>query len=233
MLKTINQAAADLGPGYHDFSWLGLPTTQIEGIYAPNQRAKAPVIAAYILLAFARLRCRGIDAISFAELFCADGFYAMLAGRFGAQSSVGFDDDRDGHLSAGERIREALGLHNVSFEKADVTALDPARRFSVVANIGGLYHVDDPVAVLENSYAMAEHFLIVQTVVSMARTEPDYFERPAPGWSWGNRFSRAAFDRLVDARGWTVVERCFNVLEGNERPEDRGSVYYLIEKPRP
>lgn len=233
MLKTIDQTLADLGPGYHDFSWLGLPTKQLEGIYAPNQRAKAPVIAAYILLAFARLRCRGIDPISFAELFCADGFYAMFAGRFGAQACVGFDDDRDGHLGAAVRIRDLLGLSHVGFEQADVTALDPARRFSVVANIGGLYHVDDPVAVLDTSYAMAEHFLIVQTVVSMARTEPDYFERPAPGWSWGNRFSRAAFDRLVHERGWNVVERCFNVLEGNERPEDRGSVYYLIEKPRP
>jgi hypothetical protein len=27
------------------------------------------------------------------------------------------------------------------------------------------------------------------------------------------------------------VDRHFNELEGNERPEDRGSVYYLIRKP--
>jgi hypothetical protein len=229
----MNKSAADLAPTYHDFSWLGLPTRQIEGIYAPNQRAKAPVIAAYILLAFARLRCHGIDRFSFAEMFCADGFYAMFAGRFGATASVGFDDDRDGHLGAAERISNVLGLHHVSFEKADVAAIDPARRFSVVANVGGLYHVDDPIGILEKSYAMAEHFLIVQTVVSLARTEADYFERPAPGWTWGNRFSRAAFDHAIKERGWKVVESCFNILEGNERPEDRGSVYYLIEKPAP
>lgn len=37
---------SELGPIYHDFSWLGLKTRQIEGIYAANQHAKAPVIAA-------------------------------------------------------------------------------------------------------------------------------------------------------------------------------------------
>jgi hypothetical protein len=87
MLKTINQTAADLGPSYHDFSWLGLPTTQIEGIYAPNQRAKAPVIAAYILLAFARLRCRGIDAFLVPN-YSAPMDSAMLAGCF-ARRRVG------------------------------------------------------------------------------------------------------------------------------------------------
>ncbi len=223
--------ATDIGPTYHDFSWLGLPTQQIEGIYAPNQRAKAPVIAAYILLAFSRLRCADRRDISFAELFCADGFYAMFAAKFGATMAVGFDDDRDGHLAKGERIRNWLGLESVSFEKIDVAAIPPVRKFAVVANVGGLYHVDDPVRVLQQSYDMATDYLIVQTVVSLVRTEDDYFERPAPNWTWGNRYSRASFDRLIRERGWRVVDQSFNVLGGNARPEDQGSVYYLIEKP--
>ena len=79
----MSAALVELEPTYHDFSWLGLPTRQIEGIYAPNQAVKAPVITAYILLALARLKARGVAPISFAELFCADGFYAMFAARFG------------------------------------------------------------------------------------------------------------------------------------------------------
>lgn len=217
-------------PTYHDFSWLGLPTRQIDGIYAPNQAAKAPVITAYILLALARLKCRGVAPISFAELFCADGFYAMFAARFGAARAVGFDNDRDGHLAAARRISEVLDLHQVSFEHTDIEAIDPARRFSVVANVGGLYHVSDPEAVLRQSYAMAEHFLIVQNVVSMCNDDVDYFERPAPGLSWGNRFSRRSFDALIERTGWRVLERDFNLLTANPREEDRGSVYYLIEK---
>jgi predicted RNA methylase len=217
-------------PTYHDFSWLGLKTAQIPGIYGPNQKAKAPVLAAYILTAFARLKCDSDGPITFAELFCADGFYAMFAAHFGASRAIGFDNDRDGHLAAAARIRDLLRLEQVSFVKTDIEAIDPAERFSVVANVGGLYHVEDPVAVLKKSYEMATDFLIVQSVVSMASTAPDYFAKPAPGLTWGNRFSRESFDKMMAETGWKVVDRAFNLLVANERLEDRGSVYYLIDK---
>lgn len=218
------------GPLYHDFAWLGRPTAQLPGIYGPNQRAKAPVIAAYILLAFARLRCRGREDISFAELFCADGFYTLLAAQFGARRAVGYDNDRDGHLASAVQMRDLLGLDRASFHRTDIEAIAPETRAAVVANVGGLYHVDDPEAVLDQSYRMAEDYLIVQNVVSLATAAPDYFERPAPGLSWGNRYSRESFDRMIRSRGWCIVDTMFNTLDGNPRLEDRGSLYYLIEK---
>src|SRR5690606_29398637 len=107
----MNERRSPPGPLYHDFAWLGMPTRQLPGIYARNQQVKAPVLAAYVLTAFARLRCRGHGAISFAELFCADGFYALLAAHFGAARSIGYDDDREGHLANAERMRDLLGLH--------------------------------------------------------------------------------------------------------------------------
>jgi hypothetical protein len=67
-------------------------------------------------------------------------------------------------------------------------------------------------------------------VVSLATDDADYFESPAPGWTWGNRFSRKSFDRMIRSLGYTIVDSHFNELEGNSRPEDRGSVYYLIQK---
>lgn len=220
-----------LPPGYHDFSWLGLRTRQIEGIFAPNQAAKAPIICSYVLLALARARAkRAGEAPSFAELFCADGFYAMFAARFGASAAVGFDNDRDGHLASAERIKVLLGLENVKFERTDIERIDAERRFSIVANVGGLYHVDDPEAVLRRSWEMAEDYLIVQNVVSLASDDPAYFCRPAPGLNWGNRFSRQSFDALIESLGWRVVLRDFNTLTANPRIEDRGSLYYLIEK---
>ena len=76
---------------------------------------------------------------------------------------------------------------------------------------------------------MAEHYLIVQNVVSLAVSADDYFERPAPGWTWGNRFSRQSFDALIRKLGFAVVDQEFNVLTGNDRAEDRGSVYYLVD----
>lgn len=218
-------------PGYHDFSWLGCPTPQIPGIFKPNQDAKAPVLCAYILLALARARAATGGATTFAELFCADGFYAMFAARFGAARAWGYDSDRDGHLASALRMRARLGIDNVDFVRCRVEDLG-AERFDIVANVGGLYHVDDPRAVLEASWNMARRYLIVQNVVSMANDEPDYFERPAPGLDWGNRFSRRSFDRLVRGLGGMVVLADFNTLDANPRIEDRGSMYYLIEKPR-
>lgn len=83
---------------------------------------------------------------------------------------------------------------------------------------------------LEKSYALARRFLIVQTVVSLANDAEDFFECPAPGWTWGNRYSRRSFDCMIRGKGWNIVHAHFNELEGNQRPEDRGSLYYLVKK---
>jgi len=155
----------------------------------------------------------------------------MFARRFGAARAVGIDSDRDGYLGSAESIRAALGLDNVEFRKGDVRHLDQNERFSIVANVGGLYHMEDPESVLDLSYAMCERFLIVQTVVSMLNDDPEYFEAPAPGLPWGSRHSRSSFDRMLRARNWRILDSCFAVLEANDRPEDRGSLFYLIEKP--
>lgn len=230
MNRNMTRSLPDLGPTYHDFACLGLKTQQISGIYAPNQRAKVPIISAYILMAFTRLRARGVEAFSFAELFCADGFYAMFAARFGAAGATGFDNDRDGHLASAAMIRDRLDLPQVDFRTTRIEDIPAAESFDVVANVGGLYHVDDPEAVLEQSYAMARSYLVVQNVVSLATDAWDYFERPAPGLDWGNRFSRASFDGMVRSKNWRIVDSFFNTLDANPRLEDRGSVYYLIEK---
>lgn len=228
----LNGSGSSLGATYHDFSWLGLRTEQIEGIYAPNQAAKAPVLCAYVMLALARARMRRSpgESLRFAELFCADAFYAMFAARFGADEAVGFDNDREGHLASAERIRSALGLDNVRLVHSAVESIGANERFAVVANVGGLYHVDDPEAVLRKSWDMATDYLIVQNVVSLASEDEEYFCRPAPGLSWGNRYSRQSFDALVRRTGWRVILSDFNELTANPRIEDRGSVYYLIEK---
>jgi cephalosporin hydroxylase len=213
---------------YHDFRNLGLHNVQLPGIFAANQSAKAPTLSAYLLFAIAKLKNRGVRPISFAELFCADAYYAQFARRFGADRSTGFDSNKDGFLDQARAANALLGS-DVELVATTVEGIPPDRRFSIVANIGGLYHVDDPAAVLLQSARMAEHYLIVQNVVSLATSSPEYFERPAPGWTWGNRFSRQSFDALIGRLGFAVVDTEFNVLTGNDRPEDRGSVYYLID----
>jgi hypothetical protein len=218
-----------LGPLYHSYRLLGAVNEQLPGIYALNQACKEPILIGYIEYAIAKCRGQASAPVSFAELFCADGYYAMVARHMGAAASIGIDNDRDGHFANAEAIAAALGL-DVQFLRMEVEAIDTLDPVDIVANVGGLYHVDDPLALLAKSHAFARRFLIVQTVVSLANNDEAYFEAPAPGWTWGNRFSRASFDKAIRDTGWVVVDRHFNELEGNDRPEDRGSAYYLIRR---
>ena len=158
------------------------------------------------------------------------GFYAMVASRLGCNRSVGIDNDRDKHFKNAKLIAERLNLNNVEFMKEEITPSSTFASTDIVANVGGIYHMDNPEKILELSYKMANRYLIVQNVVSLALDDEEYFESPAPGWTWGNRFSRKSFDKMIKRICPRIIDHHFNELEGNDRLEDRGSVYYLIEK---
>jgi hypothetical protein len=228
--RKAKHSLADLGGLYHDYAFFGVDNVQLTGMYTLNQQAKAPMITAYIAYAIAKSKRKVSDAVSFTELFCADGFYAMVAARLGCDRCVGIDNDRDNHFGHAQAIAARLGLAKVVFQKREITASTSFEATDIVANIGGLYHVDNPEQILELSYRMAKKYLIVQSVVSLATHADDYYESPAPGWTWGNRFSRASFDTMMKKHAFKIVDQHFNELEGNDRPEDRGSVYYLVQK---
>jgi predicted RNA methylase len=219
----------DLPPLYHDYSFFGKPTDQLPGNYTLNQKAKGPIITAYIALAIAKV-FEEQDKVTFAELFCADGYYAMVASRLGVDRSYAIDNDKDGYTQNGKNMAKDLNIDNVEFVFKDVNEINKMQKVDIVANVGGLYHVENPAEILEKSYKMAKKYLIVQNVVSLANTDPKYFETPAPGWTWGSRYSRESFDRLIKESGYNVVDSHFNELKGNSRPEDLGSAYYLIKK---
>jgi hypothetical protein len=218
----------DLGALYHSYRIFGVDNPQIVN-FATNQRCKEAIIVSYMLYAIAKSRERADDPVSFAELFCADGYFTMLARSFGAFPAVGIDSNRDGHTAIGPAIAARLGI-DVRFELRDVGGITDVGAYDVVANIGGLYHVSNPIETLKMSYDLAKRFLIVQTVVSMANQSEDYFQAPAPGLQHGSRFSRAWFRNALLAQGYDVLDEHFNLLEGNGRPDDMGSVYFLVRK---
>ncbi len=220
-----------LGPLYHKYSFFGVENEQLEGIFAGNQQAKASILTAYIAFAIAKSKEKQ-DKVDFAELFCADGYYAMVASRLGVSNSVGYDNDIDPHhfFKKAPQIAKSLNLKNVKFIKSDMQNLKKLPRYDIVANVGGLYHVENPETILKESYSMAKKFLIVQTVVSLENKKKDYFVTPAPGWTWGSRYSRESFDALIRRMKYKVIDSHFNELTGNGEASNRGSVYYLIQK---
>jgi len=207
----------------------GISNQQIEN-FRVNQLCKEPILLGYISLAIGKSRKNYSDTPSFAELFCADGYYTMLANFLGASPAVGIDNNRDGWSDGMLEVARRLGLDGVRFEHRDVADVCEVNAYDIVANIGGLYHVTNPVDILRRSYALARRYLIVQTVVSMQNNDGDYFVTPAPGWQHGSRFSPQSFANMVQSQGYRVLDVQFNQLEGNARIEDRGSVYMLIEK---
>jgi 2-polyprenyl-3-methyl-5-hydroxy-6-metoxy-1,4-benzoquinol methylase len=234
--KTTSAAAVQtytslerLGELYHDYSVFRARNKQISN-FVINQKCKQPILTAYIAYAIAKSQQTYNSNVTFLEMFCADGFFAMLARQLGATKSCGMDSNKDGWSGKSQAIAEALSLENVSFIVDDVNNLDKHGNFDIIANIGGLYHVSNPEEILLASYRSVNKYLIVQTVVNLNKNSRDYFESPAPGWRHGSRFSRESFDRLIKKHRFKVMDQHFNILEGNERPEDRGSVYYLIEK---
>lgn len=111
------------------------------------------------------------------------------------------------------------------FEKRDVYTMSDTYDFGICA--GGLYHVADPGALLKLLSAHVKGPLVIQTVYSLAETSPEYFETPAPGWTWGCRFSYDHLKKLCRDAGWKIIREEKNELLGNKRPEDRGSAYLL------
>lgn len=215
---------------YHDFRLLGLDLPQAPGIFAQNQKAKEPVILGYLMFAIGKLKARGITPLTFTELFCADAYYAFFARNFGADRAYGFDNNRDGYLDQAFRVQEIIGDEGVELHQLDIFDIPKDFRSSIVANIGGLYHTADPLRALEFSYEMCRNYLIVQSVVTLATEDEDYFETPAPGWAWGCRFSYAWLRRQIIQLGYRIIDTERNQLPGNGRPEDCGSAYFLISK---
>lgn len=159
------------------------------------------------------------------ELFCADGFYANYAVQAGADEMYGIDLDKQ-EIRKARFITKLLGnAGRISFEEKNVFDLSGGYDFCICA--GGLYHLSNPSDLVKKLKQNVHVALVIQAVYSLANESPNYFETPAPGWSWGCRFSYDYLIKMTRDAGWTVIDKSTNQLKGNSRLEDRGSAYLL------
>jgi SAM-dependent methyltransferase len=102
------------------------------------------------------------------DLGCGEGVYAIEAGLRGAQ--VLAIDARTERLDEGAACARRHGLGNVRFVQDDVRRVSRATHgeFDVVLLLGLLYHLDDPVPVLERLRDVCARLLVVDTLVSLA-----------------------------------------------------------------
>jgi len=142
------------------------------------------------------------------------------------EEESGEGKQRHSVLDQGRLATKLLGnMDKIDFYKQDVFSLD--KNFDIGICVGGLYHITDPKKLLELLNKKISKYLVVQTVVSLANEDENYFESPAPNWTWGCRFSHKYLLKMLEQTGWTILEESRNELLDNTSLSDRGSSYCL------
>jgi len=228
------------GLWYHDFSKFGFKTYQRYGAYELNQKSKQDILFSYIYKAL--VLCRNIEKIEKLkgmneeikglELFCDDGFYSNYAVKIGDGLRRGTYIKMHGVDLDEKELKNAILItkllrndKNITFEKKNVFDITGTYDFCICA--GGLYHISNPEQLLIKLRDHVKTALVIQTVYDKSHEEQDYFITPAPGWTWGCRFSHAYLINMIQNAGFKILQQTTNHLKGNERQQDRGSAYVL------
>jgi SAM-dependent methyltransferase len=97
------------------------------------------------------------------DLGANSGFFSFDIAHRGAQHVTAVEM-RDDNLARGEFLKQHYGFNNIDFVKADVMHWQPEQPVEVVFNLGLLYHVLDPVGLLQRTYDWCTDFAVVDTV---------------------------------------------------------------------
>jgi tRNA (mo5U34)-methyltransferase len=97
------------------------------------------------------------------DVGCNSGWFSFDLAERGARAVDGVDL-RPHNIEQARYLRGYFGLDNTHFEVADAMSFDEERRWDVVLNLGVLYHVTDPLRLLQRTYELCERFAIVDTI---------------------------------------------------------------------
>jgi SAM-dependent methyltransferase len=161
------------------------------------------------------------------DIGCNAGFFSLdVAGR-GAQHVDGIDL-REANIAQARFVAAHYGFDNVDFHVNDVDALGAGRQWDVVLNLGVLYHVTNPLELVQRTYDLCRKFAVIDTV---CHREPvsGYFlfsdkdaESRTEGraeWEFHPTY-RGAIDTIRHAGFSRVVE-----VVGTHRPGERHPLY--------
>jgi ABC-type polysaccharide/polyol phosphate transport system ATPase subunit len=216
-------------PWIYDYSTLGV-NTGLELISIPptkNQKFTEPIITSYLKKAFENIRN---ERPTLLDMFCIDGFFSIYAAKtFKCGRILAIDNDQN-NVERAKLMNKKLNVDNVEIRLQDPHTLDEQESFDVVLNLYGLHMVSDPENVLKTTHKITKQFALIHSVVTLENVDPDYFETPAPGWTWGCRFTETKISKWIESLDWDIIAHDRNVLEENAALHDRGSVYFLCKK---
>ena len=91
------------------------------------------------------------------------GFFSFDIAHHGARQVTGLEM-RDDNLARARFLQSYYKMPNVEFAQGDVMNWQPSQPYEVVYNLGLLYHVVDPIGLLQRTYDWCTDFAVVDTV---------------------------------------------------------------------
>lgn len=172
-MAKIPSELQDLVPYYHDIE-LGEGFNTSPGNYR---------IANAINLFFPHLikLCGGtLKGKRVLDVACNCGGFSFAAARFGATEVVGIDS-REIHIQQAERIKQYLGLENISFYQDRIEDLTPDKygEFDVCILAGIIYHLQDPIGAMRKVSTITKEMIMIDSHVHYS-SNPS--EEDIPSW---------------------------------------------------
>lgn len=97
------------------------------------------------------------------DMACHSGFFSLDMASRGVKHVTGVEM-RDISVRQARFLQQHYGITNASFEQGDVYTWQAPAPFSVVLNLGLLYHVIDPVTLIRRTYDACTDFAVIDTI---------------------------------------------------------------------
>ena len=120
------------------------------------------------------------------DIACNSGYWSIQCALLGAEV-VGFDA-RPELIAQADLIKSIVGVSNVKFIVLDIKDMCPETlggTFDIVLNMGILFHVSDPLSVLQQSTAMSRKQILLDTIVFPSKNPliKLHWEEPQDTWT--------------------------------------------------
>jgi predicted RNA methylase len=110
-----------------------------------------------------RLLGKRLSQATVLDMACHSGFFTFDIASRGVQSVTGVEL-RENNVDQARFLQKHYGIDNADFEQGDVMTWQPPRQFSVVLNLGLLYHVIDPITLVRRTYDWCTDFAVIDTI---------------------------------------------------------------------